>query len=66
MNKANGPDKISPQELKGLAEDVAPHLTSIFITSLETGRIPNQWKTILVLPIFKKGDRNNAVNYRPV
>ena len=65
-NKASEPDRISPEVLNELAEDVAPHLTSIFTTSLETGRIPHQWKTTLVVPIFKKGDRNNAANYRPV
>ena len=54
--------------LNKLAEDVAPHLTSIFTTSFETGTIPmaHQWKSTLVAPIFKKEDRNNAANYRPV
>ena len=65
-NKASGPDKISPKVLNELAEEVSPHLTSIFNTSLETGRIPHQWKTALVAPIFKKGDRHSAANYRPV
>ena len=59
-------DKISTKVLTKLAEDVAPHLTSIFTTSLETSRIPHQWETILVAPIFKNWDRNNAANYRPV
>ena len=35
MNKASGSDKMSPKVLNDLAEDVGPHLTSIF-TSLET------------------------------
>ena len=30
------------------------------------GRIPHQWKTTPVAPIFMKGDRNNAANYRLV
>ena len=66
MNKSSGPDKISPKVLNELTEDVAPHLTSIFTTSLGTGRISHQWTTALVAPIFKKGERCNAANYRPV
>ena len=66
MNTASGPDKISLKVLNTLADDVAPHLTSIFTTFLETGRIPNQWKTALITSIFKKGDQNNTANYWPV
>ena len=40
MNKASGPDKISPNMLNELSEDIGPHLTAIFTTSMETGRIP--------------------------
>ena len=53
-NKVSGPDKISPKVLNELAEDIAPHLTFIFTTSLETSRIPHQWKTTIVASIFKK------------
>ena len=38
-NKASGPDKISLKVLKELAEDVPPHLTSIF----HMYRIPRNW-----------------------
>ena len=53
MNKSSGPDKISSKVLNELAEDVAPHLTSIFTTSLGTGRISHQWNTVLVAPITR-------------
>ena len=65
-NKASGPDRISPRVLKELAVELSPHLTRIFQKSLETGTVPKQWKTALVTPVFKKGDRNQASNYRPV
>ena len=64
--KNSGPDKIWLKVLKELAEDVAPHLTSIFSTSLEIHRIHDQWKTFFVASIIKNGERNNAANYRPV
>ena len=60
------PSQIPHSTFQSLAEYVAPHLTSIFTTSLETGKILHQWKTALVAPIFKNGEGNNAANYRPV
>lgn len=64
--KAAGPDNISPRILKELAEDVAPILTIISNHSYETGEIPSIWKSANICPIFKKGKRFEAVNYRPV
>ena len=34
--------------------------------SLETGEIPDDWRTANVFPIFKKGEKYNPANYRPV
>ena len=41
-------------------------LTRIFQLTIDTGSIPTQWKKAAVSPIFKKGDRGKASNYRPV
>ena len=41
-------------------------LCYIFNSSLEFNSIPSQWKRAYVAPIFKKGDRQNPTNYRPV
>ena len=34
--------------------------------SLKTGKIPDDWRYISICPAFKKGDKNNAINYRPI
>ena len=65
-NKASVPDRISPQLLKNLATHLAAPLAQIFQTSISEGQVPYQWRTALVSPIFKKGDRHQAANYRPV
>jgi hypothetical protein len=65
-NKAPGPDNISPRILKELATDVAPILTCIFNLSYQTGEVPEIWKSANVCPIYKKGKRFEAINYRPV
>ena len=65
-NKASGPDKISPKLLKNMADYLAQPLASLFQASLEQGKVPHQWKNALVTPIFKKGNKHDAANYRPV
>ena len=65
-NKATGPDDIPPRILKETAEEITPILTLIFQRSIDTGSLPTDWKKANVSPIYKKGDRTKASNYRPV
>ena len=64
--KASGPDKLPIIMLKNNCEIIADILLCIFQRSLDTGIVPLDWKTSNVVPIFKKGDRSNPSNYRPV
>ena len=66
IKKACGPDNVSCRILRELAPELAPVLTAIFDQSLSTGEIPDDWSQALVAPIFKKGNRHAAANYRPV
>ena len=38
----------------------------IYRESLRTGETPEDWRKANVTPIFKKGDRNDPTNYRPI
>ena len=60
-NKASGPDEISPRLLKELHAEIAPILTKIYRSSLSTGIVPNDWKTALVAPVYKKAPNANPV-----
>ena len=65
-NKAKGPDNLPPRVLKECAPEIAPILTHIFNKSISSGVLPNDWRTANISPIFKKGERYKASNYRPV
>ena len=65
-SKATGPDEISSRILKQYAHEFAPLLTTIFNTSLSRGEVPTDWRQANVIPIFKKGEKYLASNYRPV
>lgn len=65
-HKAAGPDAIKPNILKECAVEIAPIFVKLFNMSLSTGMIPSDWSQAFVTPIFKKGEKYQASNYRPV
>ena len=65
-NKSPGPDNLYPKLLKSCSKTLAKPLKILFDSTLVNGCIPNEWKRAEVRPIFKKGDKSNPGNYRPV
>lgn len=65
-NKAQGPDLIPPRVLKELSKELSIPLSKLYNKSIETGKIPGDWKSAEVTAIFKKGTRSEPGNYRPV
>ena len=66
LNVACGPDGMSSKMLKSTAPTIFPHLTRIFNLSLESEKVPSEWKTSSITPIFKAGDPSSVSNYRPI
>ena len=64
--KAEGPDEISNWVLKECAEELCTPLLLIFQNSLRQGKLPKSWKLANVTPLYKSGDKQNPLNYRPV
>ena len=65
-DKAAGPDSIKPVVLKQLKTEIAPVICLLFEKSLQTGQLPSDWKKAQVCPLFKKGDKTEPSNYRPI
>lgn len=64
--KSSGPDNIQAKILFECRESIYHYLSLIFSKSFEWGVIPNVWKESITIAVFKKGDRKDAKNYRPV
>jgi len=65
-SKATGPDGVSPAMLKQTANTFSKPLTRLFNMSIQQGVFPQIWKQANVVPLYKKGDKSNPNNYRPV
>ena len=66
IQKSSGPDNLPPRLLKTAVHEIAPILTLIFNASMHQGELPLDWKQANIVPIFKKGNRAHATNYRPI
>eukprot|EP00061_Rhincodon_typus_P013906 g40573.t1 len=62
VDKSSGPNDICPRLLKEAREEIAGALTNIFVSSLSTGEVPEDWQVANVVLLFKKGNRDNPGN----
>ena len=65
-HSAPGPDKISVHFLQQTANTISRPLKLLFQKFLHDGFVPEVWKQSNVVPIFKKGSKFAASNYRPI
>ena len=63
---AAGPDDLHPALLKSCSKSLAYPLYKIMCLSLAEAHLPAEWKSSIIVPIFKKGSRYNPLNYRPI
>ena len=61
-----GPDRFHPKLLRDLASPLSRPLGMLIQKSLSKGCIPEEWMIGEIVPIFKKGSRQEAANYRPI
>ena len=66
VNKALGPDNISPYVLKKCASQLAIPLAQLFNTCTDQQVWPKAWKRARVVATHKKKSRTCVENYRPI
>ena len=66
VTSSPGPDAIHPRVLHEAAGALSRPLSLLYHRSLDSGQLPSEWKVGHVVPIYKKGDRRDPANYRPV
>ena len=52
--------------LRELEEELAKPLSIICQQSWLTGEVPGDWRIASVTPIYKKGQKEDSGNYRPI
>ena len=65
-SRACGPDGITIKMLKTTFAVVGPHLLHIVNSCITNCDMPLQWKASVITPLYKKGDRSDPSNYRPI
>jgi hypothetical protein len=75
-NRSCGPDGVPAEFLKyavrrdesGKVQEyiLAPYLTKLFNICFDVGRVPDHWCTALLSLVYKKGDKLDWQNYRPL
>ena len=66
ITKSSGPDNLHSRLLKEAKGPIAKALTVIYNNSISTGEIPQEWRSAIITPIYKKGKKSDPGNYRPV
>lgn len=65
-NGAPGKDGITAKIIKTIHMHILEPLKHIINLSFQTGIVPTQFKTSIVTPIHKSGDKSKIKNYRPI
>ena len=60
VHKDSGPDGLNA------TNEIFPILALIYNESLARGDVPDEWRQANISPVFKKGEKYDAANYRPV
>lgn len=61
-----GEDEIPGIFLINCAEALSGPLSDVMSEIFRRGQLPQEWKRAIVIPVYKKGDKRQPGNYRPI
>ena len=64
--KAHGHDVMSILMIKIWDASICKSLELIFRSCIENAKFPTEWKKAIVIPAYKKADKQNLKKYRPI
>ena len=64
--RATGPDNLTSRILKEHYSEIDPMVTDIYNSSLREGIVPDDWRNTCGSPVYKKGPKTKAENYRSI
>ena len=64
--KSCGHDNIRPNHLKQCVSSLKDPITHVLNTSIRSGIVPQKLKIAKVIPVYKKDERSDPSNYRPI
>jgi hypothetical protein len=65
-NRAPGPDKLSPTLFKEGGDSLRRALCTLLRMIWESEKIPKDWCSSTIIPIYKKGERSSCDNHRGI
>jgi len=66
IDKSPGMDLIHPRVLYETCDVTVRPLFLIYTRSIESGKLPSDWKLAEVTAVHKKGPKSDSGNYRPI
>ena len=66
VSKSCGPDEVHGKLVRELSEELGSSLVDLFLASLDTGVVPQDFRDATVVPLHKKGGKDKAENHRPI
>lgn len=66
LSSSSGPDNLSSKLLHSVASSISTPLALLINKSLTEGLFPDALKISKVIPIYKKGNKDEFTNYRPI
>ena len=65
-SKSSGSDDIAPRVVKECIHLFVEPLCDIINKSLSQGVVPDKLKVAKIVPVYKRDDKKNVLNYRPI